>query len=79
MCLYYHTDGVISTYCDAGNDSVKLFAYVLIEQDVGKLQVLQIQGGKRQIKTKVNLNTKPEKILEFKMKVKAKSDQKYRL
>jgi hypothetical protein len=33
----------------------------MTEQADGKLQILQIQGGKKQIKTKANLNTKRKK------------------
>lgn len=64
---YDDNDYDISTYYDAGNDWVKFFADVLTEQADGKLEILQIQGGKKQIKTKTKLNTKPGKILEFKL------------
>jgi hypothetical protein len=53
----------------------------MTEQADGKLQILQVQGGKKLIKTKSNLNTKPRKNsgIQTNLKVKTKSERKYRL
>jgi hypothetical protein len=75
---YDYNDYDISTYYDAGNDSVKFFADVMTEQADGKLQILQIQGGKKLIKTNSKLNTKPGKNsgIQTNLNVKVKCEQK---
>jgi hypothetical protein len=58
-----------------------LFADVLTEQGDDKLQVLQMQRSKKQIKTKASLNTKPGKNarIQTNLKVRGKNEQNYRL
>lgn len=70
---YDDNDCDISTCYVSGNDSVKFFADVLTERGDGKLNILQTQRGKKQIKTKANLNTKPGKItgIQTNLKVRA--------